>query len=338
VTSVSEAELFAAVARDPADLAARMVYADWLEQAGDRRCRFIRQHQRVAPLPPDHPERRAGEEELSRDRAGLDPAWLAVIEPERRHHYTGEPERGCDCFYPPEDEDQDDERGDDERDDDDDDAPPRWREIELHREPQDTECEAWHRLLAYIDRAATDGTLRFSPRAELTAEQWRQIVTLPPTIAKLTAVTSMELYGSYLVRIPPEIGAMASLRSFTPYTSYRLHWFPYEITRCRQLRGSTVSTRALYGNYKYRYPFPRLSPPVSREHGPVRPCSVCDRPFEDLERFRVWISLRVGGDVLPLLVNACSAACVDRLPAPPEGYVNGPHRGGLELAQPPTRF
>lgn len=34
------------------------------------------------------------------------------------------------------------------------------------------------------------------------------------------------LYRSNLVRIPPEIGAMTSLEEFTPYTSYRLHWFP----------------------------------------------------------------------------------------------------------------
>jgi hypothetical protein len=183
---------------------------------------------------------------------------------------------------------------------------------------------------------AVDGTLELAPGAELTAEQWRQIVTLPPTIAKLTKVTSIKLWGNYLVRIPPEIGAMASLRKFEPYTSYRLHWFPYEITRCRQLRDSSVSTRALYGNRKYRPPFPRLAPPTLRERGPTRPCSVCEQPFEDLERFRVWISLRVATDVLPLLVNACSAACVDRLPAPPENYVAGPHRGGLELDQPPT--
>jgi len=327
VTRASEAELLAAVAAEPADVAARMVYADWLEQAGDRRCRFIRQHLRVAPLAPDHPERLAGEQELSRERAGLESDWLAVIEPERRHHYTGEVQRGCECFSPP--DDGDDELADGER---------RWREVELHREPQDTECEAWHRLLEYVDRCATDGTLRFAPRGALTDEQWRQIVTLPPTIAKLTSITSMQLYGSHLVRIPPEIGAMTSLRSFDPYTSYRLHWFPYEITRCPQLRGSTVSTRALYGNYKHRPPFPRLTPVVPREHGPVRPCSVCDRPFEDLEQFRVWISLRVATDVLPLLVNACSAACLERLAAPPEGDVAGPHRGGLEFQQPPTRF
>ncbi|MER7694405.1 hypothetical protein [Streptomyces sp. NPDC097610] len=43
------------------------------------------------------------------------------------------------------------------------------------------------------------------------------------------------LYGSDLVRISPEIGTMTSLEEFTPYTSYRLHWFPYKITRRRKL-------------------------------------------------------------------------------------------------------
>ena len=51
---------------------------------------------------------------------------------------------------------------------------------------------------------------------------------------------------------------MESLEEFTPYTSYKLHWFPFEITRCIKLVESTVSTRALYGNYLHRTPFPSL--------------------------------------------------------------------------------
>src|SRR5262245_53642548 len=123
---------------------------------------------------------------------------------------------------------------------------------------------------------------------------------------------------------------MTNLRDFTPYTSYRLHWYPYEITRCRALRSSTVSTRALYGNFKFRPPFPLLASARPHEHGPIRPCSVCDQPYEDLELHRVWISLRVATDVLPLLVNACSAECIARLPTPPESYVQHPHRGGRD--------
>jgi hypothetical protein len=76
----------------------------------------------------------------------------------------------------------------------------------------------------------------------------------------LTAVTRLVLYGMNLVRIPPEIGAMTSLEVFEPYTSHMLHWHPYELTRCVRLADSTVNTRVLYGNFKFRPPFPALRP------------------------------------------------------------------------------
>jgi len=159
-------------------------------------------------------------------------------------------------------------------------------------------------------------------------------VTLPPTIGKLKSVKFLNLYGSSLAWIPPEIGKMSSLEDFRPYTSYRLHWFPYEITRCKNLKRSVVSTRALYGNFKYRAPFPRLP----RSHDSYRPkwCSVCDRPFGDSEPLQFWVSLRVATDVLPLLVHACSKECLSRIPTPPDGYVQTPHQGGLGLRQPPA--
>lgn len=74
--------------RDPDDLALQEVYADWLEQAGDRRAAFIRPHLELSPLPPDYPDRIAREAELSRLRVGIEPAWLRVIEPERAYHYA----------------------------------------------------------------------------------------------------------------------------------------------------------------------------------------------------------------------------------------------------------
>lgn len=94
----------------------------------------------------------------------------------------------------------------------------------------------------------------------MSAPERRQVVTLPPTIAELTAVRRLLLYGTNLVRLPPEIGAMTGLRAFDPYTSHRLHWYPYELTRCPELADSTVSTRVLYGNFKFRPPFPALRP------------------------------------------------------------------------------
>jgi uncharacterized protein (TIGR02996 family) len=304
---MDERELFAAVARAPEDAALRMVYADWLEQAGDRRADFVRAHLELAPLPPDYPDRLVREAALAKLRVGLEASWLAVIEQERDAR-RGEA-YNCNCFEP--------------------NARGQMRVGAFHCEPQDTECDAWKRLLDLVEQAAHDGRDVFDPLRELDGRD--QIVTLPPTIAKLVAVKQLRLYGSRLVRIPPEIRHMTSLTTFTPYTSYWLHWAPYELARCPQLRSSTVSTRALYGNYKYRSPFPSLAPGT---YPPVmRPCSVCDQPFRDEGAHRLWISLRCGSDVWPLLVNACSVACTQQIPAAPDNFIPGLHHGG-DIAQP----
>lgn len=207
-----------------------------------------------------------------------------------------------------------------------------WRELSIHDKAQDTTCPAWNRLVHLVEEVADDGREEFAPARDLGPADWARITTLPPTIAKLKSVKHLLLYGSNLVRIPPEIGEMANLEKFTPYTSYRLHWFPYEITRCMRLRESTVSTRALYGNYKYRLPFPRL-PQVSGELTP-KYCSVCNDPLLNDSLRQVWITLRVATDVLPLLVHACTDECIARLPKPPDDYFPRPHQGGIDLIQP----
>lgn len=205
--------------------------------------------------------------------------------------------------------------------------------VRFHADSLDTTCEAWIRLLDLIDEAADDGRREFVPGAEIPEEHWRQIVTLPPSMAKLKAVKRLNLYGSNLIAIPPEIGEMSSLEDFRPYTSRRLHWFPFEITRCSTLRDSTVSTRNIYGNIKYRMPFPKL--PAALPNGSIPACcSVCQGPLPASEAIQAWISLRVATDVLPLLVHACSDECLRSLPSPPEGYVDQPHHGGGDLIQP----
>ena len=222
-------------------------------------------------------------------------------------------------------------------------------EVHFHPERQDTTCAAWMHLLALIEQAAEDQRTEFAPMRDLTGEERRHIVTLPPTIAKLTAVRHLVLYGSFLVRIPPEIGSMTNLTTFTPYTSHRLHWFPYEITRCTQLRESTVSTRSLYGNFKFRPPFPKLtSGRIRMEDDQVTPerwgadiittCSICERRLAETGVYQAWISLRVATDVVPLLVNACSEACLQQLHSPPAEYIPMPHTGGRDIQQPPARY
>jgi len=224
-------------------------------------------------------------------------------------------------------------------------------QVRFHRERQDTSSAGWLRLLELIDEAAADGREVFRPLVELTPAERADLVTLPPSIARLTRVRHLVLYGSLLVRIPPEIGSMASLEVFEPYTSYSLHWFPYELTRCASLRDSTVSTRALYGNFTFRPAFPRLQPdgalaaltdPDDLDPGvwgveSIHRCSVCDGPVAPVSFRQRWISIRVATDVLPLLVNACSDGCVQALPTPPEDYVATPHQGGREVQQPKPR-
>jgi hypothetical protein len=208
----------------------------------------------------------------------------------------------------------------------------------LHVTEQDTECDVWLQLLDLIDRAVATGATDFAPGVEMGWEAWWQIVTLPPSIAKLKAVKRLGLYGSNLDRVPREIGEMESLEEFDPYTSYRLHWFPHEITRCPRLKSSRISTRALYGNYKYRPHFPQLSDTFSSlPQATSSECSVCRTPLES-QVLRRWISLSVATDVVPLLVNACSQTCLDLLSHPPEGYVAFPHSGGLCIQQPPRRW
>lgn len=199
---------------------------------------------------------------------------------------------------------------------------------------QDRNTVAWKRLCEYVDKVAAEGSDEFSPKDELGPELFSQIYTLPETIASLKKVKKIWLYGSNLKRIPPEIGEMESLEYFDPYTSYNLHWFPYEIINCKNLKNSRVSTRALYGNFKNRIGFPRLTHNPVRYEGNTVKCSICKKDMSWFDTNQLWVSLWVGSDVLPLLANVCSAACASAIPAPPQDYVPYPHKGGSELKQP----
>lgn len=214
-----------------------------------------------------------------------------------------------------------------------------WRELKFHYDQPKQECSAWMKLLDLIDRAESDGREVFEPGAELDWEEWIKITKLPTSIGKLKNVRSLLLYGSNIASIPPEIGGMSSLEKIDLYTSYRLHWLPYEITKCKRLMKSRISTRALYGNYKYRPPFPRLRPYI--EGFEPNTCSVCNKPFDKFENHKpqqFWVSLMVATDVVPLLVHACSSECVKRLPAAYDGYIDRPHKGGVGQKQPNRRF
>lgn len=74
------------------------------------------------------------------------------------------------------------------------------------------------------------------------------------------------------------------------------------------------------------------------EAGYPTKCSICKTLITASNLHQVWISLPVATDVLPLLVNACSKACIETLPIPPKNYIQKPHMGGLNIQQPPRSF
>lgn len=208
------------------------------------------------------------------------------------------------------------------------------RILKIENDVQDRSSVAWKKLCDYIDKVATENREEFSPVEELGQELFAQIHTLPESISQLKKVKKVWLYGSKLKRVPPEIGEMEALEHFDPYTSYDLHWFPYEIIKCKNLKESRVSTRALFGNRKTRMGFPRLNHNPVRYIGDKVNCSVCSRTMTYEQTNQVWISLKVGTDILPLLTNLCSKECESQLPMPPKDYIQFAHKGGADLKQP----
>lgn len=207
---------------------------------------------------------------------------------------------------------------------------PSPKKVAFHGDLQDTSSTAWKRLLELIDEAAEDGREVFEPLRALSWAERIQVVTLPSTIGRLTAVKKLVLEASNLVRLPAAIGAMTCLEDLDLYQSYRLHWVPYEITRC-PLRSSRVSTRAMYGNSKVNAPSPRLEAattdakagmhlgavdPAAWGTSQLEACSVCGGPLCKTELRQVWITMHVATDMLPLLLNACSESCIRTLPRP----------------------
>lgn len=202
----------------------------------------------------------------------------------------------------------------------------------LHTETQDTSAPGWAALLELVENDSSRNASVFEPSAVIPSDQWSGVITLPREIETLSAIKQMRFYGSHLRRLPPEIGRLSSLEYLDIYTSYSLHWLPYEVTRCSQLRESRMSTRALYGNIKTRLPFPRLAGSIATLAPET--CSVCDRPFGDHGVQVFWTTQRIGTDTVPLLVHSCSPACTASIPDAPEEYHSRPHKGGGGVGMP----
>ncbi|QNR23850.1 hypothetical protein [Croceimicrobium hydrocarbonivorans] len=201
---------------------------------------------------------------------------------------------------------------------------------------QDRNSKAWLKLCSYVEELAKSGGSVFDPREALGDELYLQIQELPESIGQLKQVRQIELYGSKLVRIPPEIGQMEALEEIDLYTSYDLKWLPFEISHCKNLKKSRISTRALYGNIKNRKGFPRLDHNPVRYQGEKLHCSVCAQEISYETSYQMWISINVATDVMPLLVMLCSKECELKLPQGAEYHIAEAHRGGADLKQKPA--
>jgi hypothetical protein len=202
----------------------------------------------------------------------------------------------------------------------------------LHVDDQVTDVPGWLELVDLVRASAVKRAHVLEPSARIDGEDWMEVITLPAGIEDLQAVRELRLYGSHLRRLPPQIGRMSALENLDVYTSYSLHWLPYEVLRCQRLASSRMSTRALYGNRNTRLPFPRLAKPV--EALIPGTCSVCDRAFGETGPEVFWMTLRVGTDIVPLLVHSCSRDCTLSIPKPPKHYFERPHKGGRGVGMP----
>lgn len=215
-------------------------------------------------------------------------------------------------------------------------APIKWSESLFHVDAPFRTQRAWDIACEIIDKAARRKRTELNLGKEMDRQDYLALHTLPASIGELKDLKKLVVYGSNLSSIPREIAGCENLKSFEPYTSYRLHWFPYELRRCPKLKSSCVSTRTLYGNYKLRPPFPDLSAARWNWIDGESRCSVCDTPSAEPEQF--WISQAVATDVLPLLVSVCSPECLENVAPGAKDYLLEPHKGGLGIKQPPTRF
>ena len=204
----------------------------------------------------------------------------------------------------------------------------------LHAEQQDTCCVAWTTVVERVERAAIEQPEVFDPLAGLTDSQRSEVVTLPASISRLKGVRVLSVCCSALSWLPAAIGEMSSLEILDIYQSYRLHYLPFELTRCSLLKDSRISTRALFGNYKRIAPFPDLLDPSNEANlcflAP-KDCSVCGLAIPEELGLARWTTRRVGTDWVPLLLVACSVACVDALSRTvPDGRI---HSGGAGSAE-----
>jgi len=116
------------------------------------------------------------------------------------------------------------------------------RDSIMHWVPQNTECEAWRKLVAYIEQVRTERRATFTLSDALGFEEKMEITTLPPSIGTLTHLQEINLYGTNLSRLPPELGNLTELKTFSAFVTRQAR--ELIITQLHILRAALVPIRA----------------------------------------------------------------------------------------------
>mgnify|MGYP002624859402 CR=1 FL=1 len=82
---MTEHKFLQAIRANPTDADTRAIYADWLEERGDRRATFVRAHLERWSISGRHRARRL-QRQLAELERGLDRRWLAAVAPERKRN------------------------------------------------------------------------------------------------------------------------------------------------------------------------------------------------------------------------------------------------------------
>jgi len=165
--------------------------------------------------------------------------------------------------------------------------------------------------------------------------------TLPDEISALTELQHLHMYGSKLTKVPRCIECLKNLYELDLYTSYALHYLPYEVTRCSALADSRFSIRALFGNGKTNMALPLLPDWQAASQSGVgagevyallqrcgclsleaetvmsfldwNRCSVCKRWYLHDAGSYTWSHCHIGTDTQALLAFCCSARCAKQV-------------------------
>lgn len=208
-----------------------------------------------------------------------------------------------------------------------------WKESSFHRDENAETTIASERVQQVIDDARSKKLTTLVLSKVMDEDDYLALNTLPKSIGDLKDLQHLDLSNSKLSYIPREIEGCVNLQKIDIYHSYRLHWFPIEILNCSNLRDTTVSPRALYGNYKLRSPFPNLRHGRWNWSSGVDRCAVCRTEQPEMEQY--WMTRRVGSDDLPLLMSICGQDCLLKIKAPKDRrYIQHAHQGGLIQRQP----